>query len=153
MIVSNMKTIIFDWKRTLYVPEEKQLSDGATDLLSFLKGKGMYLAVVGKGDIDMYTEVERLGVKDYFNHIAFREGAKDADLFKEVVNYAGPDQTLFIGDRVRSELEVGNKLGCRTIWVKQGKFAGETPENEGQEPTYTVTSLKEAQQLIETTLL
>lgn len=145
-----MKTVAFDWKRTLYSPEEKDLIDGAVDILAFLKDRNMYLAVVGKGDTDMYDEVERLGVKNYFDHVAFREGSKDADLFEEVVNKEGPDQTVFIGDRVRSELEVGNKLGCRTIWVKQGKFAAETPENKGQEPTYTVTSLAEAQQLLQT---
>jgi FMN phosphatase YigB (HAD superfamily) len=147
-----MKTVIFDWKRTLYNPEEKSLIDGSLDILSFLKDKGISLAVVGKGDTDMYEEVDRLGVKDYFSHVAFREGTKDSDLFKEVVDLAGPSETIFIGDRVRSELEVGNQLGCRTIWVKQGKFADETPENSHQEPTYTVASLTEAKHLIETTL-
>lgn len=148
-----MKTLIFDWKRTLYDPETKSLINGAVDILTFLREKGIYLAVVGKGDTDMYEEVERLGVKDYFSHVAFREGTKDTDLFEEVVNREGSDQTVFIGDRVRSELEVGNLLGCRTIWVRQGKFADEAPENKNQEPTYTVASLTEAKQLIETTLL
>ncbi len=36
-----------------------------------------------------------------------------------------PKKTIFIGDRVRSELEIGNKLGATTIWVKQGIFADE----------------------------
>ncbi|TAL14276.1 hypothetical protein EPN95_03445 [Patescibacteria group bacterium] len=143
-----MKTVIFDWKRTLYSPEDKDLIDGAVGILSFLKDKGMYLAVVGKGDTDMYDEVDRLGVRDYFSHIAFREGSKDVELFEEVVNKAGPDQTIFIGDRVRSELEVGNTLGCKTIWVRQGKFADEEPENKNQEPTYTVASLLEARSLL-----
>lgn len=147
-----MKTVIFDWKRTLYSPEEKGLIDGAIDILSFLKQKGIYLAVVGNGNTDMYEEVERLGVKDYFNHVAFREGTKDAELFEEVVDKEDADQTVFIGDRVRSELEVGNILGYRTIWVKQGKFAIETPENKDQEPSYTVSSLQEAQALVATLL-
>jgi FMN phosphatase YigB (HAD superfamily) len=148
-----MKTIIFDWKGTLYNSEEKQLISGAVDILSFLKNKGVYQAVVGKGDADMYEEVERLGVKDYFSHIMFREGTKGADLFEDLVNREGANQTIFIGDRVRSELEVGNKLGAVTIWVKQGKFADEAPENKDQKPTYTVTSLSEARKLLETTIL
>jgi FMN phosphatase YigB (HAD superfamily) len=148
-----MKTIIFDWKRTLYNPDDKNLIDGAVAILKFFKDKGMYIAVVGKGNTDMYKEVERLGVSPYFNHVAFREGTKDIELFEEVVDIAGSGETLFIGDRVRSELEVGNRLGCRTVWIKQGKFADEVPENSHQEPTYTVASLKEAKQFIETTLL
>lgn len=148
-----MKTVIFDWKQTLYNPDDKNLIDGAVDILSLLKDKGMYLAVIGKGSTDMYDEVERLGVKHYFNHIAFREGDKDVSLFEEIVNKAGAAETLFVGDRVRSELAVGNSLGCRTIWIRQGKFANEGPENDTQQPTYTVTSLRGAMRLIETTLL
>lgn len=145
-----MRTMIFDWKQTLYNPEEKKLIDGAVDILSYLKDKGVYLAVIGKGGDDMYDEVARLGVKEYFDHIAFREGTKDAGLFTEVVDIEGPAQTVFVGDRVRSELEVGNSLGCRTIWVKQGKFANELPENKNQIPTHTVTSLHEAQKVLKT---
>jgi putative hydrolase of the HAD superfamily len=148
-----MKTVIFDWKQTLYNPDEKKLIDGAIDILSFLKDKGISLAVIGKGASDMYNEVECLGIKEYFDHIAFREGTKDAKLFEEVVAKAGADQTVFIGDRVRSELEVGNSLGCKTIWVRQGKFADEEPENKNQEPTYIVSSLNEAQDLIKNQLI
>jgi FMN phosphatase YigB (HAD superfamily) len=148
-----METIIFDWKRTLYNPDNATLIDGAVELLTFLTSRGTYLAVVGKGDCDMYGEVERLSVKKYFNHIAFREGAKDFELFEEVVAIAGPDKTLFIGDRVRSELAVGHTLGCHTLWIRQGKFADETPENDDQTPTYTVQSLIAARQLIEKILV
>lgn len=42
---------------------------------------------------------------------------------------------------MRSELEIGNKLKVTTIWVKQGKFASEEPENEHQKPDYSVKSL------------
>lgn len=147
-----MQTVIFDWKRTLYDPDEKQLIDGAIELLTFLKSKNLFLAVVGKGNADMYDEVDRLGVASYFNHIAFREGAKDADLFQNLVDAAGPSNTIFIGDRIRSELEIGNELGAYTIWVKQGRFAIETPENQTQEPTYTVASLHETTQLLKTLL-
>lgn len=147
-----MRTIIFDWKQTLYSPDEKKLIDGAIEILAFAKDKGLYIAVVGKGGDDMYDEVERLDVKPYFNHTAFREGDKDPGLFADVVAVNGPGETVFVGDRVRSELQVGNSLGCQTVWVKQGKFADELPENDTQKPTYTVASLAEAKHLLETLL-
>jgi FMN phosphatase YigB (HAD superfamily) len=142
-----MKTVIFDWKRTLYDPDNKILIPGAEELLTFLKQKNISLVLIGKGTQEMHDEVERLGLKDYFNHIFFREGAKDSHLFAQYIKKDSPKETIFIGDRVRSELAVGNNLGATTIWVKQGKFAREEPENENQIPTFTVPSLSSVKAL------
>ena len=57
---------------------------------------------------------------------------------------------MLIGDRVRSELEIGNKLGATTIWVKQGKFADELSENKDQKSDYEVTSLNGCLKLLKT---
>ena len=135
-----IKTIIFDWKRTLYNPDSKTLTPGAVEILEFLKGKNVPLILIGKGGEDMNNEVERLGVRKYFKSIIFAEGEKDVRVFTKCISKVAPE-TIFIGDRVRSELEIGNRLGATTIWVKQGKFASEEPENEQQKPTFTATSL------------
>lgn len=139
-----MNTIIFDWKRTLYNPESKQLINGAYDILDYLKNTNTKLVLVGKGKNDMYDEVIRLGIDGYFTNIYFSEWAKEESIFDEYVDKSAPEKTIFIGDRVRSELTVGNKMGATTIWVKQGKFANEEPETPEQQPNYTVGSLNEA---------
>ena len=141
------RTIIFDWKRTLYDPEGKVLIAGARELLDVLRNKGVQMILVGKGDEDMHAEVKRLGVEGYFAHISFREGAKDDTLFSEHMS-EDPQETLFIGDRIRSELAVGKRLGAHTLWVRQGKFADEAPESEEQQPNYMVSSLPEATRLL-----
>lgn len=136
-----MKTIIFDWKRTLYDPESKTLVASAFDLLTFLQKKHIPLVLIGKGGQDMYDEVKRLGVKKYFTHVLFREGVKDSNLFTSFIDKESPKKTIVVGDRVRSEIAVGNRLGATTIWFKQGKFAAEEPESDDQRPTFTITSL------------
>lgn len=149
--MKNIDVIIFDWKRTLYDPELKRLIDGAFKLLEFTKSKGIPMILVGKGGEDMQEEVKRLGVKKYFREIIFAEGEKDPNVFIPYIS-KNPKQTFFIGDRVRSELEIGNKLGATTIWVKQGKFAKEKPENEAQQPDFT-TSLKECVEILSSILI
>lgn len=144
-------TVIFDWKRTLYDPDKKILIDGALDLLAFLKGKNIPIVLMGKGGEDMNDEVDRLGVRQYFAEIVFAEGEKDPKVFAKYLT-KNPKNTLFIGDRVRSELEIGKRLGATTIWVKQGKFADELPENKEQEPDYTVSNLSECKQLLKSIL-
>ena len=100
----------------------------------------------------MHREVDRLKVKDYFSQIIFKEGVKDPSIYQEFMT-KNPQETVFIGDRVRSELAVGNKLGAITIWLKQGKFSEEGPENESQKPTYTADTLLEVKNLLESVLL
>ena len=141
-------SIIFDWKRTLYNPDDGTLIDGSMEILEFLKKHNISLFLIGKGGLDMYSEVDRLGVKKYFKNIVFQEGAKEETLFKPYVSNENAHNTIFIGDRARSELAVGKALGATTIWVRQGKFSEETPENKDQESNYTVASLRETKELL-----
>ncbi len=145
-------SIIFDWKRTLYDPDSKTLINGAKALLAFCKGKNIPMILVGKGGEDMQQEVDRLGVLGYFREIVFAEGEKDPQVFKKYFS-SDPKKTIFIGDRNRSELEIGKKLGATTIWVKQGKFSVEEPENENQKPDYTVLSLHDCIRQLQVFLL
>jgi len=141
-----LSLIIFDWKRTLYDLDAKELIEGSLDLLESIKNKNISMILVGKGGEDMNVEVDRLGIRDYFNDIVFAQGDKDSKVFAKFVKQ--PESTLFIGDRVRSELEIGNQLGAMTIWVKQGKFASEEPLSSDQKPDYIVSSLKDCSKLI-----
>ncbi|OGI60038.1 hypothetical protein A2641_02590 [Candidatus Nomurabacteria bacterium RIFCSPHIGHO2_01_FULL_37_25] len=141
-------SIIFDWKRTLYDPDTGKLVDGSIEILELLRKQNIPLSLIGKGGEDMYVKVEKLGVKKYFKSIMFQEGAKGVLLFKPYISNENASATLFIGDRVRSELAVGKTLGATTMWIRQGKFADETPENKDQEPDYTVVSLIEAKRLL-----
>lgn len=140
--------VIFDWKRTLYDPDQQSLIRGATELLEYLKAHDVHMVLIGKGAQEMNDEVNKLGVREYFKKVIFAEGAKDPNVFAQEITKDDPKKTIFIGDRVRSELEIGNKLGATTIWVKQGKFVTELPENKGQEPDYTVSSLLECLSLL-----
>ena len=144
-----MKTVIFDWKQTLYDPDKKALINGAVEVLEFLKDEKVPMVLIGKGSHDMHAEVKRLGVKDYFKHINFREGPKDPSLYSSFVKKRAPKETIFVGDRVRSELAVGNSLGTTTIWIKQGEFASEEPENPMEQPAYSFRSLRELKEFFE----
>lgn len=143
-----IKLIIFDWKRTLYDPDQKELIAGTKNLLEFIQSKDIPILLIGKGGEEMEQEVSRLGVKGYFKQIIFAEGAKDPHLFMPYISKDDPKRTVFIGDRVRSELEIGKKLGATTVWVKQGKFATELPENKDQESDYTVSGLADCLKLL-----
>src|SRR3989338_11231494 len=98
--------IIFDWKRTLYDPDAKALIEGAQEILEYFKNKNTPMILVGKGGDDMNAEVERLGVRKYFSDIIFAEGEKDPNVYVPYIPKDDPTKAVFIGDSVRSELEI-----------------------------------------------
>lgn len=136
-----MYTIIFDWKRTLYDPDSKTLITGALEVLKLLSKKFVKIILIGKGGNEMYQEVKRLKVDKYFSKIIFLEGKKGVKIFSQFVSIKNPKLTVIVGDRVKSEIEIGNKLNATTIWIKNGKFSEELPLNKFQEPTLTFNSL------------
>lgn len=136
----------------MYDPEARSYINGAQDLLEYVHKRNVEMVLIAKGDTDMYAEVDRLDARGYFKDVIFREGDKQITLFEPFVDVLHPEQTIFIGDRVHSELAVGNELNTITVWVRQGKFATEAPETEAQEPTYTVKSLAEVVALLKTIL-
>jgi len=144
-----MKTFVLDWKRTLYDPDGRRLVDGASELLELLEQKGVRLVLVGKGSREMHEEVDRLGVRRYFEHINFIDGSKHPALFEPFVDPDSPADTIFVGDRVRSELAAGKDLGATTVWIRQGRFASEEPESPAGRPGHVFASLKELKQFLE----
>ena len=140
-------SIIFDWKRTLYNPDTSTLIDGAVEVLNYFSRHNVPMFLIGKGQQEMYDETKRLDVAKYFQDILFIEGSKDPNDFMKYMNLSYPERTIVIGDRINSELAVGKKVGARTIWVKQGKFANEIPADNSQKPDYIVHNLKEILEL------
>ena len=48
-----------------------------------------------------------------------------------------------VGDRLDNDILPAAKLGMKTVWVRQGPFAGGNPEALGITPDLTVDSLEE----------
>ena len=72
--------VIFDWKRTLYDPDNCVLIDGTIDVLQSLGAKGLKLFLVGKDqDGSMPSETSRLEVSTYFQGIHFANESKTED--------------------------------------------------------------------------
>ena len=135
---------IFDWKRTLYDPESQDLIEGSLEALQHLGSRGIKLFLVGKDPSgDMPNEIDRLDVASYFSAINFVSTAKTDDDIGRFVDPTHPDHSLVIGDRVRSEIEVGNRLGATTVWIKNGRFTSELPQTNTQIPSHTLAAITE----------
>jgi len=136
-----IKTIIFDWKNTLYDPESKQLLPGVSQLLTFLKREEIPLMLISKGTSEMMGEVQRLDIADFFTKVIFLTAQKTQENFTEFIT-ENPKDTWFVGDRIDSEIHIGKQLGATTVWLKRGPFAKVTPSDVDM-PSFIVSSLDE----------
>ncbi len=145
------EVMIFDWKRTLYDPEHRVLMNGSMDVLQHLATRGLKMYLVGKDSFgDMPIETQRLGVAGFFHKIHFVPGAKTDDDIGQFINHDFPEGSVVVGDRVRSEIAVGNRLGAKTVWLEKGRFASERPLLPDQVPDYTIADIIELIPLSET---
>ena len=53
-----------------------------------------------------------------------------------------PENAVMIGDRIDNDIEPANKLGMKTIWVKQGFSVYQIPMNDFQQADYVVDRLQ-----------
>lgn len=143
-----MKTVIFDFNRTLYDPDREQLMEGAIELLEHLKEK-VGLALIAKGDDKRREQIKQLNLQQYFPVIIIDEN-KNVGYFRKCMEYfdARPEETFVIGDRVKKEIRFGNEIGATTIWFRDGKYKDELPDNGVETPKHTIKNLKEAIKLL-----
>lgn len=142
-----MKAVIFDFNRTLYDPETGSFIKGAIASLDALKKDGMLLFLIGKGSNERANLINELGLHRYFDEIIVKEEKDLADFQYLKEKYSGADFYVF-GDRVKKEIRFGNECGFKTIWFKNGKFAGELPESEDEKPWKTIFDFSELSEAI-----
>ena len=124
---------------------------GAVSLLSALKGK-VKLGIITNGFTALQqTRLERTGFRDYFDLLVISEQVGVAKPDPRIFDYAleqaqNPDRSrvLMVGDTAESDILGGINAGLSTCWLNANGRA--LPE--GINPTWTVTSLTELEQLL-----
>lgn len=121
-----IENIIFDWKRTLYNPEDTRLLPNAQKVLLSLHELAFKLILIGKGGSDMEDAVDRLKVRPHFTAVHFVP-TKSETLFGQYIAKDNPETTLVVGDRAQGEIAIAKSLGAKAIWLCSGKFKDELP--------------------------
>lgn len=138
-----MKAIIFDFNRTLYNPETDKLINGCLIVLKFFS-QNKKLALITTETGDRQNKIGQLGIDKFFKIILPTREKTKKDFLK-CCQFLGvkPKDVMVVGDRVRGEIAIGNKLGMFTVQFKNGKFAKELPENGFEIPKLIIKDLRE----------
>ncbi len=145
------KVILFDWGRTLYDPETKELFPGVTTLLCALSAR-YTLAIVclaTDGDYERRRRVmQENDIERLFSGIYMAEEGKDK-LYENALLELGfqAEQAVVVDDRAVRGIRWGAQRGAQTVWVCRGKFAEERPTAETGYPTHTIQDITELSQI------
>lgn len=151
-----IKAIIFDWGRTLFDSMTKKEFPDAFEVLEYCKGKGCTLAcaslVSSQANASLSerkNQIETSPLRHFFEYTAVTDGDKD-EILDELVSKLGfsREYILIVDDRIIRGVKYGNLRGHPTVWLQNGKFAEELPNEGTKEPTYIIHSLEELKSII-----
>ncbi len=146
-----IKAVIFDYGYTLYDREELGLYPEAVQVLADLISQQYRLILVSRAEsIELRREeIRNFGLDELFEIIDIvpSESEKEFEWIFEELDLR-PEEVMVVGDRVKSEIAVGNSLGCMTVWVPRGPFALELPKTKEEKPDFQVKDLTGVLQIL-----
>ena len=125
-----------------------RLYPGAADMLQQL-AEEYTLALAGNAPASITEVLDDLGVLCWFRHreVSGSIGIKkpDGSFFLTILDKAGfsPSQAIMIGDRLDNDIIPAKRLGIRTIWFRQGRYAALEPRVPDEIPDATITRLED----------
>lgn len=117
-------------------------------------GKQYKIGIVANQNLGSKERLDKLGLLKYIDLViaSAEEGVTKPDLriFQIALNRANckPEEAVMVGDRIDNDIIPANKIGMKTVWIKQG-FGGYSEPKEIEElPDYTINNLKELLKLL-----
>lgn len=128
--------------------EFEQLYPDTVFVLSALSEK-YKIGIIANQSIGSRERLEKWEILKYIDVVAAsaEEGCAkpDPEIFNIALRRAEcePKSAVMIGDRLDNDIVPANKIGMKTIWIKQGFAVYQTPKNENETADYTVSSLSD----------
>lgn len=130
------------------LPTRNILFADAAQTLQYLKDKGYYLHLITNGFEDtQHCKLRNCGLSDYFVEVITSEGSNSMKPKKEIFDYAlnkakaMPHHSIMIGDSIEVDIKGAINAGIDQVYVNHlGEICN-------IQPTYTVSSLKELQDI------
>lgn len=131
------------------LPTRNTLFPYTVEILSYLKNKGYQLHLITNGfESTQHQKLKNAGIDHFFIEVITSEGSNSLKPHKEIFDYAFqktkalPEQSIMIGDSIEVDIQGAINAGMDQVYVNH---LNATP---GIQPTYTVYSLKELEEIL-----
>ena len=121
----------------------------AKAVLMVLKEKNFKLGIIANQSLGSEERLRNWDVLEYFDVViaSAEEGVAKPDLkiFEIALERAKckSQNAVMVGDRLDNDILPANKIGMKTIWIKQGFGKYSTPQNEYEKADFVVSNLSE----------
>lgn len=145
------RTVIERFKFSKMMPYHHELEtmyEDAPDVLKNLSQKYELGVIANQADA-LRKRLESFGVLKYFTHIISSHDVKvlkpDIRIFEYALSTAkcNPRDAVMIGDRIDNDIVPAQKLGMKTVWIKQGFGKLQTTLVKENPPDYEIENLSE----------
>jgi len=130
------------------LPSRTILFPYAVEILTYLTNKGYQLHLITNGfEKVQQSKLANSGLTGYFREVITSEGSNSLKPQKEIFEYAFqragalPAESIMIGDSIEADIQGGINAGIDQVYVNH---VGTEPS---VKPTYTVSSLKELEEI------
>jgi putative hydrolase of the HAD superfamily len=130
------------------LPSRNILFPYTLEILGYLTDKGYRLHLITNGfEKVQHSKLQHSGLTGYFEEVITSEGSNSLKPHKEIFEYAFkktgalPAESIMIGDSIEADIQGAINAGIDQVYVNH--IGLET----ALKPTYTVTSLKELEQI------
>ena len=111
-----MKTIIFDFNKTLYNPETDALYADAMMTCEMLRSRGYRLLLLSQQKSERSELITKMGLSTVFERVVLTT-IKDISSFERLLDGLEVVSVTVVGDGLDREIRIGSELGYRTIFV------------------------------------
>ncbi|HZE84719.1 MAG TPA: YjjG family noncanonical pyrimidine nucleotidase [Puia sp.] len=130
------------------LPTRRLLFPYTLEILDYLAGKGYILHLITNGfEKTQHSKLEHAGLAGYFTEVITSEGSNSLKPHKEIFEYAfritdaEKKESIMIGDSLEADIQGGINAGIDQVYVNHLHLEPSI------QPTYTVYSLKELEDL------
>ncbi len=130
------------------LPTRNLLFPHTSEILDYLINKGYTLHIITNGfEVTQHSKLKYSGLEKYFREVITSEGSNSLKPKKEIFDYAlmkagaNPSESIMIGDNIEVDIMGAINAGIDQVFVNHIQATTEI------EPTYTVTHLKELEQI------
>ena len=144
----------FGLSKTPWHKEDEKPYPEAEIVLHSLCEKGYNIGIIANQLLGTEKRLENWGLMKYIKVVAAsaEEGVAkpDSEIFLRALKRADclPKNAVMIGDRIDNDIEPANRLGMKTIWVKQGFSIYQRPMNELQRAGHIADRLQDILEIL-----
>lgn len=135
-------------KKAPWNSEDEFVYPEAEDCLSELS-KYYKIGIIANQELGSEQRLEKLGLLKYIDLViaSAEEGVAKPDLriFQIALDRADckPEEAVMVGDRIDNDIIPANRIGMKTVWIKQGFGKYSVPSTTEGQSDWTVKSLIE----------